>query len=69
MAEAISNVPPDMEDLEVIREEFAIEAEVKAEAEANRKEKMEVIKRARKDAAAQRAATATGTEIPAAGSA
>jgi len=65
MAEAIANVPPDMEDLEVIREEFEIEAEVKAEAEANRKEKMEVIKRARKDAAAQRAATATGTEIPA----
>ena len=54
--EALTNVPPDMEDLEAIREEFAIEAEVKAEAEASRKEKLEVIKRARNQAIKERAA-------------
>jgi type IV pilus assembly protein PilB len=66
MAEAISTVSPDIEDLEAIREEFAIEAEVKAEAEAIRKSKMEEMKRARLEAAAQKAA-ATTTEFPAAG--
>ncbi len=56
--EAISNVPPDMEDLEAIREEFAIEAEVKAQAEALRKEKLETFKRQRQQANAAREAAA-----------
>jgi len=58
MAEAISNVPPDMEDLDAIREEFALEAEAKAEAEAARKEKVEGYKRQRAQAAADKAAAA-----------
>jgi type IV pilus assembly protein PilB len=55
MEEAISTVPPDMEDLDVIREEFAIELEVKLEAEALRKSKLAEIKHARDQAAIQRA--------------
>ena len=47
MAEAISNVPPDLEDLDAIREEFVIEAEVKAQEEAARKAKIEGFKQAR----------------------
>jgi type IV pilus assembly protein PilB len=56
MEEAIGTVPPDLEDLEVIREEFAIEMEVKLEAEALRKSKLAEIKHAREQAAIQRAA-------------
>ncbi len=56
MEEAIANVPPDMEDLEAIREEFAIEAEVKSQAEAARKEKIEGFKRQRLQAIKDRAA-------------
>ncbi len=66
MAEAIANVPPDMEDLDAIREEFAIEAEVKAQAEAARKEKIAGFKRQRlqnvRDKAAADAAQ-TGAEV------
>ena len=47
MAEAISNVPPDLEDLDAIREEFVIEAEVKAQEEAARKAKIEGFKQSR----------------------
>jgi type IV pilus assembly protein PilB len=66
MAEAIATVPADMEDLEAIREEFEIEAEVKAQAEALRKAKMEEMKRARLEAAAQKAAAVPPTtELPA----
>jgi type IV pilus assembly protein PilB len=60
MEEAIANVPPDMEDLDAIREEFAIEAEVKAQAEAARKDKIEGFKRQRLQAVADKAAA----EIP-----
>jgi hypothetical protein len=56
MEEAIANVPPDMEDLDAIREEFAIEAEVKAQAEAARKDKIEGFKRQRLQAVADKAA-------------
>jgi type IV secretory pathway ATPase VirB11/archaellum biosynthesis ATPase len=56
MEEAIATVPPDMEDLDVIREEFAIDAETKSQAETVRKDKLEEFKRHRAQAAAQRAA-------------
>jgi type IV pilus assembly protein PilB len=56
MEEAISTVSPDMEDLEVIREEFAIEAEVKAQSDAIRKSKIEEFKRQRLTAMAEKAA-------------
>ena len=56
MEEAISNVPPDMEDLEAIREEFAIEAEVKTQAEAARKDKIAGFKRQRLQGLADKAA-------------
>jgi type IV pilus assembly protein PilB len=56
MAEAIANVPPDLEDLDAIREEFAIEAEVKAQAESVRKEKIAGFKRQRVQAAKDHAA-------------
>jgi hypothetical protein len=56
MEEAISTVPPDMEDLEAIREEFAIDAETKSQAETARKDKLEEFKRHRAQAAAHRAA-------------
>jgi len=56
MEEAIATVPADMEDLEVIREEFAIEAEVKSQAESLRKDKLEEFKQQRAAAAKKRAA-------------
>jgi type IV pilus assembly protein PilB len=65
MEEAIATVPPDLEDLEAIREEFAIEAEVKAQAEALRKEKLEGFKRQREQAARERAAAAAAEAPPA----
>jgi type IV pilus assembly protein PilB len=59
MEEAIGTVPPDMEDLEVIREEFAIEMDVKLQAETLRKSKLDEIKRQREQRAAESAARAT----------
>ncbi|HVU38218.1 MAG TPA: GspE/PulE family protein [Opitutales bacterium] len=56
--EAIATVPPDMEDLEAIREEFAIEAEVKAQAETLRKEKLDAFRNVREQAAKDKAAAA-----------
>jgi type IV pilus assembly protein PilB len=47
MEESIATVPPDMEDLDAIREEFAIELDVKREAEDLRKTKLDEIKRQR----------------------
>ncbi len=58
MEEAIGTVPPDMEDLEVIREEFAIEMDVKLQAEAIRKGKLDEIKRQREQRAAATTAQA-----------
>lgn len=45
--EAIATVPPDMEDLEAMAEEFALEAEVKASADRDRKQKLVTMKAAR----------------------
>jgi type IV pilus assembly protein PilB len=61
MEEAIANVPPDMEDLDAIREEFIIEAEVKAQAEAARKAKVEDFKRQRLAAIKERAEAEAAT--------
>ncbi|HTB62526.1 MAG TPA: ATPase, T2SS/T4P/T4SS family [Opitutales bacterium] len=67
MEEAIANVPPDMEDLDAIREEFIIEAEVKAQAESARKAKVDDFKRQRlaaiKEKAEAEAATAAATAM------
>jgi type IV pilus assembly protein PilB len=62
MEEAIGTVPPDMEDLEVIREEFAIEMEVKLQAEAIRKTKLDEIKRQREQRLSDSAAQATAQQ-------
>jgi type IV pilus assembly protein PilB len=45
--EAVTTVPPDMEDLEVIRDEFAIEDEVKQQTDATRRAKIEEFRRRR----------------------
>jgi type IV pilus assembly protein PilB len=64
MAEAIATVPPDIEDLDAIREEFAIEAEAKSQAETARKDKLEDFRRHRADAAATRAAADAANPVP-----
>ncbi len=55
MEEAIATVPPDMEDLEALAEEFALQAELKARKDEDRKKELEQIR-------AKRAATKEQSE-------
>jgi hypothetical protein len=64
MEESIGTVPPDIEDMEAVREEFAIEAEAKSAADAARKSKLDDFRRNRQEAAAKAATDSPETPTP-----
>ncbi len=64
LEEAIGTVPPDIEDMEVVREEFAIEAEVKSQADDLRKRKLDDYRRLRQETAAKAAAETPPAPTP-----
>lgn len=45
--EALTNCPPDMEDLDAMKEEFELQRQIKEQAEADRKSKIEAIRQAK----------------------
>ncbi len=59
--ESINTVPPDIEDLKAIQEEFALEAAAKAKADAERKYQVELL---RKESEQAQAAPAAEAEPP-----